>query len=165
MPDLILDACVLSNFAHSDSLGVLKELYDGHIYLTDFVYAEILRGIQKGHSPLLEVKSGLREGCFKKVALRTKGENEDFERLSESLGLGEASSIAIAKHRRFVFASDDLAARREAGRFGVALTGTLGILLRAVSRTIIETKDADRILKKMIEHGFFSPVRSVTEIR
>jgi predicted nucleic acid-binding protein len=165
MPDLILDACVLSNFAHSDSLGVLKELYAGHIYLTDFVDAEILRGIQKGHAPLLEVKSAIREGWLEKIVLRTIRENEDFERLSESLGLGEASSIAVAKHRRFVFASDDLVARKAAEQSGVILTGSLGILNRAVSRTIIETKDADRILKKMIEYGFFSPVRSVTEIR
>jgi len=63
-----------------------------------------------------------------------------------------------------VFASDDLVARKEAERSGVALTGTLGILKRALSQKIVENKDADQILKKMIKHGFFSPVRSLAEI-
>ena len=87
-----------------------------------------------------------------------------FESLSISLGLGEASSLAVAACRGFLFASDDQAARREAGRLGVRLTGTIGILAKAVRMRICDIKTADRYLAKMIGHGFYAPVRSVRDI-
>jgi len=42
MPEVVFDCCVLSNFALSGALSVLKSLYAGTSYLTDFVSAEIL---------------------------------------------------------------------------------------------------------------------------
>jgi predicted nucleic acid-binding protein len=62
--------------------------------------------------------------------------------LSISLGLGEASSLAVAACRGFRFASDDQAARREAGRLGVGLTGTIGILAKAVRLRICDIKNS-----------------------
>jgi len=59
--------------------------------------------------------------------------------------------------RGFRFASDDQAARREAGRLGVGLTGTIGILAKAVRLRICDIKTADRYLAKMIAHGFYAP--------
>lgn len=65
----------------------------------------------------------------------------------------------------FIFAYDDIVARREAKLLNVKLTGTLGILLKAVKRRLINQKEADRILARMIENGFYSPVRSIKEIQ
>jgi hypothetical protein len=96
--------------------------------------------------------------------LRSKEEKAIFESLSVSLGFGEASSIAVAKSRGFIFACDDKVARREANILGVRLTGTLGILKKAVTKKVIKLNDADQILKSMIIHGFYSSVRSVREI-
>ena len=74
---------------------------------------------------------------------------------SLSLGLGEAS---------YAFSCDDRAARREAGLLDVKLTGTLGILKKAVRQRIINLSGGDRILVKMIQSGFYSPVKSMKEI-
>ncbi|MCX6564144.1 MAG: DUF3368 domain-containing protein [Candidatus Aminicenantes bacterium] len=88
-----------------------------------------------------------------------------FENLSVSLGCGEASSIAAAKERNLIFASDDKVARREAARFGVKLTGTLGILKKAVKTKVISEKEADAILMKMTAAGFYSPIKSIKEMK
>ena len=80
-----------------------------------------------------------------------------------SLGLGEASSIAIAKARGFVFASDDRAAWREAKLMDVKLTGTLGILKKALKHNTIDLKNGNLILAKMIKVGFYSTVKSLKE--
>jgi len=87
-----------------------------------------------------------------------------FEINLEKIGLGEASSIAIAKARGFFFACDDRTARREAGLLGVKLTGTFGILKKAVRNRIIRLKEGNLILAEMIEKGFYSSVSSLREI-
>ena len=131
-------------------MGVLEELYKGQAHITDFVAAEVLRGIQVGHSRLEAVPAAVRSGWLKQTGLRTGKEKGLFESLSRSLGLGEASTIAVAKGRGFMVASDDRVARTEAGARGVALTGTLGILVKAVRSGVCDLRDADRHLAKIL---------------
>ncbi len=164
MPDIIFDNCILSNFALSDSLNIIKTLYANASYITDFVSAENIRGILKGYSGLVRIKEAVREGWLKETTLNGKEEKFLFESLSVSLGFGEASSIAAAKTRGYVFACDDKIARREASLLGVKLTGTIGILIKAVRKKAIDSKKADEILNRMISYGFYSPVNSIKEI-
>jgi predicted nucleic acid-binding protein len=164
MPEIIFDCCCISNFALSDSLFILKNLYGKSAFITNYVSAEVMRGIQQGHQDLAKVQEALSEGWLKEVALRTKKENSLYEALSISFGLGEASSIAVAKTRGLIFASDDRAARREAGLVDVKLTGTLGILRKAIQNRMISLKDGDLVLAKMVEKGFYSFVRSLKKI-
>ena len=82
--------------------------------------------------------------------------------LSRSLGLGEASAIALAKSRGLVFASGDRLARAEAAALAVRLTGTLGILIKAVRAGVCDRRAADAYLSGMIEASFYSPVRSIS---
>ena len=93
--------------------------------------------------------------------METKTEKALFQTLSVSLGLGEASSIAIAKTRGYVFACDDKTARREASLLEVKLTGTIGILKKAVKTKIVGPKKANRVLAKMKASGFYSPTSSI----
>ncbi|MFN3395841.1 MAG: hypothetical protein ACK4Z9_03485 [Thermodesulfovibrionales bacterium] len=51
----------------------------------------------------------------------------------------------MAKVRGFVFACDDKTARKEASLLGVKLTGTIGILIRAVMKMIIDHKKANEM--------------------
>ncbi len=164
MPEIVFDCCVVSNFAQAGALDILEDLYRGKAVITDFVSAEILRGIQAGHARLGAVTKAVRIGWLKETGLRSAEEKRLFETLSISLGLGEASSIAVAKRRGFHFASDDKVARAEAARLEVPLTGTLGVLLKAVRTGICDLRTAEGYLGKMIEAGFFSPVRSLREV-
>ncbi len=161
MPEIIFDNCVLSNFALSDSLNIIKRLYANRSFITDFVMAENIKGILKGYKELSKIKEAIKNGWLKEVTLKTVEEKTFFEGLSVSLGFGEASSIAVAKARSFVFACDDKAARKEAVLFGVRLTGTVGILIKAVRKRIIDRDKANEILHRMIIHGFYSPVNSI----
>jgi predicted nucleic acid-binding protein len=164
MPEIIFDCCVLSNFALSDSLHIIKKIYANSSYVTIFVMAENLRGILSGHSRLAAVNEAIKEDWLKEVALKGEKEKALFETLSVSLGFGEASSIAIAKTRGYVFACDDRAARREAGLLDVKLTGTIGIILKAVKKKVISHQEADAILNRMIVKGFYSPVSSIKNL-
>ncbi|MBI5375246.1 MAG: hypothetical protein HZA77_07410 [Candidatus Schekmanbacteria bacterium] len=164
MPEVIFDCCVLSNFALSDSFNIVKSIYANTSYITDFVSVEILKGFQKGYTELAEIRNAVRDGWIKEIALSGKEEKNLFESLSISLGLGEASSIAVAKTRELVFACDDKAARYEANYLKVKLTGTLGILKKAVNVKNITLKEADSILNRMIGCGFYSPVNSIKDI-
>lgn len=164
MPEVIFDCCCLSNFALSDSLFILENLFRKSASITNFVSAEIMRGIQQGHKDLVKVQEALREGWLKEAVLASKKEKSLYEALSVSLGIGEASSLALAKERGFIFACDDRAARREAGLLDVKLTGTLGILKKAVRNKTIDLKEGDLILARMVEKGFYSSVSSLKEI-
>lgn len=163
MPEIVFDCCVLSNFADSRSLSVIKSLYGGSALVTDFVAAEIRRGYQAGYKHLGFVQDAIGEGWLEETSLRRKGERAIFRSLSVSLGLGEASSIAVAKARDVLFACDDRTARREAGLLGVELTGTLGILKKAVRDHAVGLKDGDRILAEMKAGGYYSPVHSLKD--
>ena len=164
MPETVFDCCVISNFALAGALGVVEGLCANRAWITDFVAAEVLRGIQAGHSRLRSVPEAVRAGWLLDTALAAGDEKRLFEELSRSLGLGEASSVAVAKARGFVFASDDRAARAEAAARGVPLTGTVGILVKAVRAGVCDLGAADRHLAGMVEAGFFSPVRSLGEV-
>jgi predicted nucleic acid-binding protein len=164
MPKIVFDCCVISNFALSGSLPIIHGLYRDTTCITDFVSTEILRGIRAGHGGLTTIPEEVKVGRLTEVSLVSRKEKTLFESLSISLGLGEASSLAVAACRGFLFASDDLAARREAGRLGVKLTGTIGIFAKAVRLRACDIKTADRYLAKMIAHGFYAPVRSIRDI-
>lgn len=160
MPEIIFDCCVLSNFALSDTLWIIENLYSGKAYLTDLVKVEAIRGIQNRHGKLGAITIALDEGWIKEVFVKRKSEKKFFEKLSVSLGAGEASSIAFAKTRGIVFASDDKAARNEAALVCVSLTGTIGILLKASKKKIISLPQGNQILKAMVRNGFYCPIKS-----
>ncbi len=126
------------------------------------VALENLRGIQKGHAPLAAVKEAASLGRLREVCCAGREEKQLFETLSVSLGIGEASCIAIASHRGLVFACDDRKARKEAALYNVRLTGTIGILVKVVRIGAIDLYQANSILAKMVEHGFYSPVVWIT---
>jgi predicted nucleic acid-binding protein len=87
-----------------------------------------------------------------------------YASISVSLGDGESSCLALAAQRGYVFACDDRLARSEAVRLGIPLTGTVGILIKAVRIGAIDLKKANAILKRMIQAGFYAPVTRITAV-
>jgi predicted nucleic acid-binding protein len=164
MPKIVFDCCVISNFALSGSLPIIHDLYRDTSCITDFVSAEILKGIRAGHGGLMAIPEAVKSGRLMELSLVSRKEKALFESISISLGLGEASSLAVAACRGFLFASDDQAACREAARLGAKMTGTIGILAKAVRLGTCDIRTADRCLAKMVAHGFYAPVRSVRDV-
>ncbi len=87
-----------------------------------------------------------------------------FIELSLSLAAGEASCLALAIVRSLVLVSDDRAARQQASERGVRLTGTLGILVRAVREHHISLLEANDTLAQMIALRYRAPLQRLDDL-
>ena len=170
MPDepVLLDTVVLSNFLLAGAPELLLAVLAGRGLVTSEVLDENAAGRRAGHEALAGLDAllvaarpatGAPEGLGE-TALRGP-ERETYRELISFLGRGEASCIAVALGRGGAFASDDRVAREAARSRGVAVTGTIGLLLAGIRRGLVEPEGADAILERMVRHGFRSPVRSV----
>ncbi|MGI8552594.1 MAG: DUF3368 domain-containing protein [Dehalococcoidia bacterium] len=88
-----------------------------------------------------------------------------FNRLPASIDPGEAEAIALAKQEqdRYMLLLDDLDARDEATRQGLALTGTIGILRMARDQKLIER--VYPILLVLRQQGFWISSELLARIR
>jgi len=162
MPDVIFDTMVISNFAKAGQLDLLRSLYSDNACCTGFVVAEVLRGFRQGHTDLEALVQLLLDGWPRQEELITPTERRLYASISVSLGDGESSCLALAAQRGYVFACDDRLARSEAVRLEIPLTGTVGILIKAVRIGAIDLKKANTILKRMTQAGFYAPVARIT---
>ena len=144
------DNTVLSNFAYIDQHDLVMDLWSSctttleawHEFQTGITIGKLPKNAWKGLSPI-EL---------------TTNERELSNGLSNMLGLGESTCIAVAIHRNGMFVTDDRKARQVALELGVKVTGSLGILVVAVRRRNITRKGANQLLAAMIENGDRSPV-------
>jgi len=158
----VFDSVALSNFLLSDSISILAERYPKRGIITWQVYDEISTGISE--YPELKLVDNLIEAkTFKLVSLSRK-EHQHFLQLIGHLGKGEASCIAFAKVQTAIVVTDDRSARRQCSMMKIPVTGTVGILKASVLGGHISLAEADESLRKMIEAGFYSPVRSIVDI-
>jgi predicted nucleic acid-binding protein len=81
------------------------------------------------------------------------------------LDAGETHALAVARSLGGTIVTDDDPARRRAGTLGVELTGSLGILVRAIEQDRLTVDGADEKLARWINKGgYHSPVASITDI-
>ena len=157
MPEIIFDTNVLSNFSLTGCLDLLRKLYPASACCTLAVVAEINRGLRKGRAGLAPL-SGIQDSGWPIILGLTPSEQRLHDILLTSLGEGESSCIAVAAHRKLLFACDDRLARREATRLTILLTGTIGILMKAIRLGLITSPNANELLQKMVCQGFYSPI-------
>jgi len=158
----VFDAVALSNFLLSDSIFILQKRYSKNGLITWQVYDEIAAGISS-YPQLKHVEELIDEKSFELVTL-SKAEHQHFLRLIGHLGQGEASCIACAKEREAAVVTDDRAARRQCSQMNIPFTGTVGILKASHVNGLLTLTQADEILDKMVNAGFYSPVRSISDI-
>jgi predicted nucleic acid-binding protein len=91
-------------------------------------------------------------------------EEASLARIRLVLDDGEASCIAVAIERNSSLFSDDLDARRYAQRYGIRVSGTLGVLSLLVKGRHLPVEEADDLLQAMIAHGYRSPVSSLADL-
>lgn len=149
-----MDNSAISNFAAVGRTDILRERYGGRLAVT----REVLLEAEKGPCPEA-VRRAIREGWVElRIVYADSREHGVFAELRDrGLGLGEASLIAACSAGgTWVFVSDDLDARREAGRRGMGVVGTYGILARQVAEAKLGLEEGNRLLRRMIEAGFRS---------
>ena len=158
----VFDTVALSNFLLSDSIFILAERYRKRGVITWQVYDEISAGIAE-YPELKQVDKLIEDKTFKLVSLSRK-EYQHFLQLIGHLGKGEASCVAFAKEQAAIVVTDDRSARKQCSVMKIPVTGTVGILKASALGGYISLAQADESLRKMIEAGFYSPVRSIVDI-
>lgn len=153
----LLDNTVLSNFARVGSEEQLAQALGGAASTTEQVLEEFTAGVRLGLLP------PVAWSWLPTLQLRSS-ESVLYAELRQELGAGEASCLAIAVHRKRRVFTDDRRCRRLAGRRGVGVSGTLGILVWMVNSAILSHNEADRQLQAMIESGYHSPFNSLRDV-
>ena len=153
---ILLDNTVLSNFAEVKRTDIVLSLCNG-CTTTPEAWSELQSGIAIGRLPKNAWKT-------LHVTELTDLELDLANRLSNALGAGERSCIAVAVNRAGLFVTDDRKARQVALDLGVKVTGTLGILVVAVERQIIIIDEANQYLAQMIRNGYRSPVDDLSNL-
>ncbi len=148
---ILIDNTVLSNFSLIHHPELIDHAFVEGKATTGQVFQELERGVRLGRLPQCDWS------WLKRLGL-TEAENIQFHQLSEHLGAGEASCLAVTVHRQYKFATDDKDARQWAMRFNVPHTGTLGILAVLVRNGNISLSKGNAHLKKMVETGYHSPL-------
>jgi predicted nucleic acid-binding protein len=158
----VFDAVVLSNFLLSDSILILEERYRNCGLITWQVYDEISAGMIE-YPNLRRIDTLIGSQVLELITL-SGAEHKHFLDLIGFLGKGEAACIAVAKKRGSIVVTDDRAARGRCSLMKIPFTGTIGILKAAFLQGQLSADKADEILARMIEAGFYSPIRSMSDI-
>lgn len=164
MNHCISNTTVISNFSLVDRLDLLESLFT-IVYITPEVQEEVIRGLQEGYNFLKNTLNQIkvRSGWLRLVNFETDSEQESYYQFCNKLHTGEASCLAIAKHRNWLLLTDDYAARKIAKINHIEISGTLGVLVSSVKRQIIEVGKADDLLAKMIRGNYRSPFANISE--
>jgi predicted nucleic acid-binding protein len=164
---VIANTTIISNFAAVGRLDVLRGLL-GQLYITTDVFAEIQDGMAEGYDFYAGIESQIyplaQDGWLHLTSLDGNEELRFFSRLPSALHRGEASCLAVASQRGWAFLTDDARARAAASDCQVLVSGTLGILLKAVENELLSMEEADTLLNGMIEAGYHSPYASLADL-
>jgi predicted nucleic acid-binding protein len=116
----VADAGPLIALGRLDLLGLLPQLF-GTVYVPEAVLGECAArpDLPDAHRIHLACDDGRLTRCNASPVA------------ASDIGLGERSAIAAALETRSVLLVDDLAARRHAHSLGLAIVGTLGLLVLA----------------------------------
>ena len=165
--NVISNTSVISNFAAIGQLEVLHALYE-RVFISTDVYAEIQEELDEGYGFYAEVTNVVAPPNPTRwvhlTGLQTEAELRYLGALPRRLHKGEASCLAIARVRRWLLLTDDMAARQEARRLQIKLSGSLGCLVLAVERELCTLDTANTWLLDMLQQGYRSPVMDLTPL-
>ncbi len=153
----LLDTTVLNNFAQVQRPDLLRLALDEDTATTPTVIEELRNGEGLGHVPQCDWR-------WLRILKPTAEESALADEWDSLLDRGEAECLAVAESRHGVFLSDDFAARRLAQQRGVAVSGTLGVLLLLIRQTHLTSVEADELMTLMVQRGYRAPVKSLRDL-
>jgi len=157
----IINNTVLSNFAFADKLDLLRAIFQ-KAYLTSKVFNEVKDGIRDGYRFQERTKKMVEEREWLILIEPNPRELELYHQLLLRLDAGEASCLAIAEGRGWLFLTDDLNARKAAAQLDVRMSGTIGVLRIGVEKELISIEEGNGLLRIMIDNGYFSPISDLS---
>lgn len=145
---IILDTDVLSIFAKIDAISTLKKLLGKtNLAITPGIEKEISIPLDYGYRFPFTALSEVKTISLSKKALK---EHNRLLKGERSLGKGELEAIALCKIEGYIFATNDIVARKFAEKEGVHVI-SLQAILRAFWKSGIKTKKEVKGLPKEIE--------------
>jgi predicted nucleic acid-binding protein len=159
---IVLDATVLSNFASTDSVTWLATTLED-LQTVPAVRTELEHGREAGYAYLNHAIAVLEGGDIGVVETAPDQLQQDYPEIGDRLDLGEAEALVAAHTAGGTLVTDDGTARRLAADYDVALTGSIGLLVRGVVRGELPVETADEWLTTWIEErNYYAPVERVT---
>ncbi len=142
---VVLDNDVISNLHKADSLGRILRLWPGFFVITQQVYDEARNWKEESYWLIPVLDSLEAKGYLGRVHM-TREELGTFAALRATRGVGESASIAVAYHRGFIVATDDLRARKSCASLTppVPVIGTEDLLRFAIRDSYISEPDLAR---------------------
>jgi predicted nucleic acid-binding protein len=156
MSVILADTTVLNNFAQVGQPDLLRKIFTDLSAPTE-VREELAEGERRGLVPIYD-------WSWLAAIEPTAAEQLHVSELKHSVGAGEAACIAILVARGGLLLTDDGPARHLATALGIEVSGTIGVLGKLVRREILSLKEGDAFLQGMRARGYWSPVRSLSEI-
>jgi len=148
----VVDNTVLSNFAHVEKPGLLREAFDS-LAVPRAVVDELAEGERLGRVPAVD-------WSWLSIIDLTAEETFNADEFGQTLGRGEAACIALAQSREWMVLTDDRDARQAARAAGILVSGTLGALMNLVRHETLSVVEGDALLRQMKRHGYRCPIDS-----
>lgn len=163
MTCVVIDTSVLINFLKINRLDLFR-IPSLSFLVTDLVRAEIT-----DHYPeqLQRFQNGLQQQMFKEISVSETAEIDLFLTLNGKLGLGECSAIAVAVHRNYALAIDDVVAIKNARIHAphLQILRTQDLMVKLIQEGILNIAHADSILQDWAEnHRFKLKIHSFKEL-
>jgi len=137
-------------------ISLLKELFN-EIAIPEEVYAEAVeRGLKEGFSDALVIKEAVDQGWIKTSKLAKK-ETALCQKITEhafEIHLGEAQAIVLARKMGALVLIDESSGRAFAETWGLKAKGTLYVILRALSRELLDEAEAKETVLTLVSKGF-----------
>lgn len=158
---VVLDTTVLSNYASTESVTWLTTTLEDP-QTVPAVQTELTRGREGGHAYLDRALEGIESGDITVVDTATERLQQAYPGVRNHLDPGEAEALVAAHTAGGTLVTDDGAARALAADYDVALTGSIGLLVRGVVLEELTVETADDWLTTWIEtRNYYAPVDSV----
>lgn len=154
---VILDNTVLTNLALVGAIDLVFHLWPDRVVTTAAVLQEYRAAADIGLLPAHAWADLI-------VVEMTSQEETLASTFSSRLGAGERSCLAVAHSRDGLLVSDDADARGAAKRLGIVVSGTLGVLVLAVRRSLLTLAEANELLGNMIDAGYRSPMTRLDDL-
>ncbi|WP_254538424.1 hypothetical protein [Halomarina litorea] len=161
---VVLDATVLSNYASTNSVAWLTTTLDD-LQTVPAVRTELEQGCEVGYAYLEHAIDVLESGRIGIATTAPEQLQQDYPEVQTRLDPGEAEALVAAHTAAGTLVTDDGPARALAADYDIALTGSIGLLVRGVVLEDLTVETADEWLTTWIEErNYYSPIDSVTAV-
>jgi len=137
-------------------LHLLKTLFQEVIIPVEVKVETVDKGKERGFPDAIQIEKAINEGWIKTKRVEP---DKKFDRVAKIAGLrsAEVAVVYYAYQNHMIALLDDDAARVFARTLGVAIRGSLGMILDALKKSLISKMEAFEMLDRLSEVMYLAP--------